>query len=113
MVPKLKIVVLQPPKQGFLGSGPEASVYDVAEVPDTLDALQGVVGGYIEELPRSHELSRQLPAGVVAVCNEEGAMRQLPRNCWGLRGTVFFVRSKGESYASLTPRDIQAIARMF
>lgn len=43
-----------------------------ATIPNTLKALQETVGGYIETVT--------LDNGVVLICNEEGAIRQLPYN---------------------------------
>lgn len=44
----------------------------VKEVPDTLDAMQAIVGGYIECVP--------LGEGVNLWCNEEGMITGLPPN---------------------------------
>lgn len=43
------------------------------DIENSLEALQGFVGGYIEVVPTSH-------AGLVIVCNEEGAIQDLPKN---------------------------------
>ena len=46
--------------------------YD-AEIPNTLRALQSVVGGYIETVT--------VFADMCIICNEEGRMRGLAQNC--------------------------------
>lgn len=43
------------------------------EIPDTLEKLQELVGGYIEILT--------LRPGLVAIFNEEGRLREMPYNC--------------------------------
>lgn len=52
-----------------------------AEIDNTLEAMQKVVGGYIE----SYVLS---PTETV-ICNEEGKIRDLPYNCY-IEGEYFY-----------------------
>lgn len=44
----------------------------IAEISNTLEALQEVVGGYIECVP--------IGSDAVIICNEEGKMYQMPEN---------------------------------
>lgn len=77
---------------------------EVVVIPNTLEALQGIVGGYIEELPSAWEI-----AGCVIVANEEGHPQGLPPNReWPagseLLGTIVVVqRGTNADYASLSP----------
>jgi len=57
----MKVVVVKP------GQSPE-----VVEIANTLQALQGAVGGYIETV--------SLPNGLILICNEEGKLLNLPAN---------------------------------
>lgn len=86
------------------------------EIGNDLAALQAVVGGYIEVVHPP-----DLPAGMCLVCNEEGQLRDLPRNrrvpgvlALGgyLRGTFFVTREEGEEFASLTEADVAAVTRL-
>ena len=51
-----------------------------ADIPNTLEALQELVGGYIEFVP--------IRRNVGAICNEEGRLIGLPPNCI-IRGIDF------------------------
>lgn len=45
----------------------------LVEIPNTLDALQNAVGGYIEAVTLFEDVS--------IICNEEGRLLGLPHNC--------------------------------
>ena len=62
MAKKIKCIVKRPDEQ----------FGHVTWVSDSLENLQKTVGGYIETVT--------LDNGVVLICNEEGAIRQLPYN---------------------------------
>jgi len=59
-------------------------------IPNTLEALQKIVGGYIETVSVTTDL--------VIICNEEGRLINLPYNCefYGVDfvGTIIFVGRK-------------------
>lgn len=86
---------------------------EVREIPNTLEALQQIVGGYIEELPRAWEI-----AGCVIIANEEGHPQGLPPNReWPagseLLGTIVVVqRGTNADYASLSPEKAEEIVRL-
>lgn len=88
-LPTLQVLVYVPGKVGL-----------VRTIPETLDAMQNLVGGYIK-LARFH-------APVVLVCNEEGLKLGLPKNRRGIRGTFFAVRVRGEKMVSLSGPEINA-----
>ena len=71
-------------------------------VPNTLEALQEIVGGYIETVT--------IASDCALVCNEEGRMLGLPRNCHFLGrifvGTIFFVGVSGEDFTDC-PRVVE------
>ena len=67
-------------------------------VPNTLEALQGLVDGYIETVA--------VATDCVLICNEEGKLRNLPANfyfCGELFvGPVFICSRDGGEFTSLT-----------
>lgn len=71
------------------GKKPHGEIID-----NTLEALQKVVGGYIEHIT--------IAANMAVICNEEGIIQGLPYNCHvaGVRlvGTIVFVGVRGENY---------------
>ena len=66
-------------------------------IPNTLDALQAIVGGHIQAVP--------LEADVELICNEEGKLMGLPPNrqvgCDIIVGTFLVVGVSGENFSSL------------
>jgi hypothetical protein len=71
---------------------------EVRTIENTLESLQGIVGGYIEVV--------SFTPSVLMICNEEGKLDGLPHN-FSMRldeivGSVLFVSSDGEDFASLT-----------
>lgn len=90
----------------------------VVEIDDTLDALQELVGGYIESIyPFEDE--------VALVCNEEGKLRGLPYNralydedgdMYELIAGNFFIigaPEDAEDFTSLTQEQIEKFTEMF
>lgn len=72
---------------------PDVAV-EAIEVPNTLEALQELVGGYIEAI--------NLFPNIVVIVNEEGVLKDMPFNMYlaghWLRGPVLFVGVKGEDF---------------
>lgn len=70
-------------------------------IPNTLEAMQELVGGYIETVT--------LEDGLVLVCNEEGRMNDLPLNALvttrygrqSIYGDFFICRGEGDEFAGL------------
>lgn len=59
-------------------------------IVDTLEAMQSIVGGYIEVVGLSEEN--------VIVCNEEGRILGLPANALGICGTLIVLgRGRGDA----------------
>lgn len=86
---------------------------EVRAIPNTLEAMQRIVGGYIEELPRWGDIG-----GCVVVVNEEGRPQGLqPNREWPsgseLLGT-FIVTKHGPNadYVSLTEGEAAEIVRL-
>lgn len=77
------------------------------EIDNTLDALQELVGGYIETV--------NLPGSIVMIVNEEGKILRLPinfrLNCDLIRGTAVFVSVNGEDFCSLNQAQENAVWR--
>ena len=68
------------------------------EVENTVEALQEVVGGYLEPV--------NMPVNdMVILCDEEGLMKQKDYNCriMGIDfvGTILFVGTKGEEFTDV------------
>lgn len=63
-------------------------------VPNTLEALQKLVGGYIEDVTVATDL--------VVICNDGGRLLGMPYNCkfcgYSFVGTVLFVGVDGEDF---------------
>lgn len=84
---------------------------EVRQIANTLEALQEIVGGYIEELPRALEI-----AGCVVIANEDGHPLGLePNRRWPdgsvLRGTIVVVgRGEKADHASLSREEAAGIA---
>ena len=97
MAHKIKVIVKRP----------DEKYGHVTNISCTLENLQKTVGGYIETLT--------LP-GFTIICNEEGRMIGLPRNCtvcgYDFVGDIVFAGVKGEEFADL-PCDWQAFKMMF
>lgn len=85
-------------------------------IPNTLKAMQDIVGGYIE--------SMYIGKGVNVICNEEGTLMHLPYNekavnvCSGysnfhtrLVGTVFFVGADSDRFRSLAYMQLKELLK--
>ena len=77
------------------------------EIDNTLEALQELVGGYIETV--------NLPGGIVMIVNEEGKILRLPinfhLNCDLICGTAVSVSVNGEEFCSLNQAQENAVWR--
>lgn len=91
---------------------------EVKEIDDSLKAMQGIVGGYIQAIYPFEE-------PVALVCNDEGKLMNLPANR-GLRdkdgriydivfGTFFLCGAPADSdhFTSLTPEQIERYQERF
>lgn len=79
----------------------------VAQVDNTLEALQQAVGGPIETVTLADD--------AVIICNEEGWLRGLPFNCRfcgiNFAGTILVVGVDGDEFSGLSNEDARTIAR--
>lgn len=93
MEKKIRVLVKEPGKAAGL-----------REIPNTLEALQGIVGGYIETVTFAEDCT--------LIVNEEGKLQGLPRNfrIFGdvIVGTALFVGVSGEEFCSLTDEQIKS-----
>lgn len=76
----------------------------IVTIPNTEEAMQELVGGYIEV----HHISGSL----LLVMDEEGRLKGLPENVRCVQygtivGPVFITADKDEDFRSLTPEEIQ------
>ena len=90
---KIKVVVQNP-----------GEISRIVTIPNTEEAMQELVGGYIEV----HHISGSL----LLVMDEEGRLKGLPENVRCVQygtivGPVFITADKGEDFRSLTPEEIQ------
>lgn len=94
MEEKIRVLVKEPGKAA-----------ELREIPNTLEALQGIVGGYIEAV--------WLSDNSVIVCNEEGKLQRLPVNFrifgYVIVGTALFAGVSGDEFCSLTDEQVQSI----
>ncbi len=83
MKEKIRVIVKEP------GKNPEART-----VSNTLEALQELVGGYIEHVP--------LALNMGILCNEEGKIMGMQENCRICGeifvGTIALIGSRGEEF---------------
>lgn len=89
---KIKVIIKRP------GEMPE-----IQTIPNELEALQTIVGGYIEAVTLATDL--------VIICNEEGKLLDLPYNCdicgASFVGTIIFAGINGDEFADV-PMDTVA-----
>lgn len=83
---KIKVYVKMP------GQDPEPWLID-----NTLEALQEIVGGYIETVTATRDL--------VIICNEEGRLLGLPYNCrirgYDFVGPIIYAGVQGDEFADV------------
>lgn len=102
----LQVVLLEPGKQAR-----------ITQIPHTLEAMQGIVGGSIEAFYPFAE-------DVCIVCNEEGKLNGLPLNraireedsgeiVDIIAGTCFLCDCSGSSFASLSPEQQQRFLQKY
>lgn len=75
---------------------------EVREISNTLNALQGLVGGFIE-------LAKVVSEGVGILCNEEGLLENLPYNCMGMVGPLVWLGLSEDDFRSLTDAEVEEI----
>lgn len=94
---KIKVIIKRP------GEIPETQT-----IPNELEALQTIVGGYIETVTLATDL--------VIICNEEGKLLDLPYNCdicgASFVGTIIFAGINGDEFADV-PMDAVAFNALF
>lgn len=87
MEKEIRVLVKEP------GKAPE-----IRTIQNTLEAMQGIVGGYIETMTFATDCA--------LVVNEEGTLQCLEPNFWFVGdlivGTAFFVGVAGEDFCGLT-----------
>lgn len=96
----LKVVIVEPEKEPY-----------VKKLKHSLEAMQEVVGGYIETTRDS------LLPGMILVVNEEGKLRGLPMNrctdCDILFGTFFVCGNGRDDFISLTEQQIEEVKLVY
>ncbi len=78
---------------------------EALEVPNTLEAMQELVGGYIETVTMSKKMT--------AIFNKEGVLLNLPFNMYlgghWLRGPVLFVGVDGDEFTDAPFRSVRQV----
>jgi hypothetical protein len=82
----------------------------IVEIDNSLEAMQKVVGGYIQSVP--------LFDGIFLICNEEGKLGGLPHNfilnsADEVVGTAFFAGDAGEDFAAISDVEIAKVCDYF
>ena len=81
----------------------------VAEIENTLDALQKFVGGHIEVVSVGGE--------IIMICNEEGKLNGLEYNFKlgndFIVGNVLFVQAKDDDFTDLSDSNVESIMNFF
>ena len=82
---------------------------EVRDVPNTLEALQGLVGGYIETVT--------VATDAAIICNEEGRLIGLEPNCTLLGvhfvGSIVVAGVAGEEFTDLSEDGVKVFLVMF
>jgi len=96
----ITVVVLEPGKPG-----------EVREIPNTLEALQGAIGGgYVEVFHNS-------ASSAFVYCDEEGDLKKLPPNkqigAHEVVGTALFARHESNDTVSLTPEQVARVKALY
>lgn len=97
--PVIQVFVVPEEKEGCL-----------ADVANTIDGLQRLVGGYIRQLRVTSEGDHQQD-GIVLICNEEGDHLDVNRLVAGvpIRGAFFFGRLQDGDFIDLHVEDTEYI----
>ena len=83
---------------------PVGKPFELREIPNSLEACQELVGGYIETVTLAENL--------ILVCNEEGLIHDLPSNSWlgyDFRGDFFLV-GRDEDVFTDVPEAMRCLA---
>lgn len=82
---------------------------EIRDIENTLEAMQKIVGGYIELVP--------VRTGCVMLCNEEGRIQKLPYNFNlgnnNIVGDVIFTRQSDTEFTDLNETDVEMILHFF
>ena len=87
---------------------PAGKPFEVRVTPNTLEACQELVGGYIEVV--------KICTNCLLVCNEEGLIRDMPVNRfmnYDFRGDIFVCGVDGEEFTDFTAEIRQRIDELF
>ena len=95
----IKVMVYEPGKRG-----------DLREIPDTLEAFQEIVGGYVEA---HHDTA----TGAFVYCDEDGTLKKLPPNrqigAWSVVGNALLCRHDGADTVGLTDEQVTRIKALY
>lgn len=78
---------------------------ELREIPNTLRGLQGAIHGYIQAVTYKD--------GLIILCDEEGYIKGLSPNIFGICGPVVVCRTKGEDFASVGEGEIAKLLKEF
>ncbi|MEG1892058.1 MAG: DUF3846 domain-containing protein [Clostridia bacterium] len=89
----MRAVIKEPMKRAY-----------IKDIPDTLEALQSIVGGYIECV--------DIAKYVTAIVDEEGRLKDKPANVLGFVGTICIVGTDGDEFTDLSLNDATACVQL-
>ena len=102
----MRILVVEPTKDPY-----------VKEIDGSLASMQAIVGGFIQAVEPFDD------PNVLLLCNEEAKLLGLPENRFLrnrngipydiIHGTFFLAQGSGESFCSLTDKQIQTYTRLY
>ena len=102
----MRILVVEPTKDPY-----------VKEIDGSLASMQAIVGGFIQAVEPFEDHN------VLLLCNEEAKLLGLPENRFLrnrngipydiIHGTFFLAQGNGESFCSLTDKQIQTYTRLY
>lgn len=76
---------------------------ELIEVDNTIEALQGLIGGLIQAI--------YIRPDILCLCDDEGMLKGLPQNYWNdifgmIVGNVIFCGMQGDDFVSLTDEQV-------
>lgn len=81
---------------------PAGKPVQIREIPNTISALQNLVGGFVE-------VGKVWVNGVAVLCDEEGLLKGKRPNCMGLVGDIVFVGYGTYDFRGLTDEQVLSI----
>lgn len=75
---------------------------EIIELSNVIPECQKLLEGYVEPI-------YSILPGYVLLVNEEGKLRNLPQNIFGLVGNIIIVKDDGDDFIGLDEKDIERL----